>query len=98
MRTELHNTSVFAALKRGESMTFVDGKACHAMKGQVSEMLTRGRLYAVECARRKVKFLPRQVMRPVFAKVGLEHGPLIKHRPSDLFVLDVQSQEINNEI
>jgi hypothetical protein len=91
MTTEFLRASVFEAVKRGESMTFIDGKADHAMQGRVSDGLTRGRLYVAECDRRKVRFLPRQVMRPVFAKVGLEHGTLIKHGPSDFFVLNVQS-------
>jgi hypothetical protein len=70
---------------------FVDGKADAAMAPTLKAMLARGEAYVGECQRRKVKFLPKQVVRPIWAGKGLTDGPLIKSRGADLFLDFVKS-------
>lgn len=81
---------VFDAVLRGESFTLVDGKADNALTGQVKDMLARGRIYAEECGRRGVKFLPKQVTRPAYKKSGLADGVMLKSRSSDFFMISPQ--------
>jgi hypothetical protein len=66
---------------------FVDGKADASLAPTIQVMLARGEAYMGECKRRKVNFLPKQVMRPILASKGLTDGPLLKSRGSN-FLLD----------
>ena len=50
-------------------------------------MIDRGEAFGAECKRRRVKFLPLQVMRPIYMKAGLSVGPMIKPRSAEFLVL-----------
>ncbi|EFX59997.1 hypothetical protein DAPPUDRAFT_279955 [Daphnia pulex] len=58
----LNLTLAQLALQNGGAFMFVDGKT----DNQLAD-LTRA-----ECARRGVKFLPKQVMKPIYAHAGLQ--------------------------
>ena len=78
---------ILEAMRRDPVASFVNGKADVSMVQNLQAMITRGEIYMAECQRLKVKFLPKQVMRPIWAGKGLPDGPLIKSRNSD-FVLN----------
>lgn len=54
-----------------EPFVFIDGKADAQMIPSIQKMLKRRELTKYECVRRGVRFLPKQVMRPIFADNGL---------------------------
>jgi len=78
------------------NQTFVDGKGDAAqlvlVEGAIrarERMATRGELVVAECKQRGLRFLPLQVMRPIYAAAGvLEAGtkrnPVLKKRPIDV--------------
>lgn len=70
-----------------KSSVFIDGKADTELAPTLQAMLVRGETYVGECQRRKVKFLPKQVVRPIWASKGLKDGPLLKS-PSKNLLLD----------
>ena len=53
-------------LKDGQGFTFVDGKADAEMHPRLMRVVKRRELIKQECIRRQVRFLPAQVMRPIF--------------------------------
>lgn len=61
-----------------KSFVYIDGKADATLSPAIQAMLARGSAYMDECQRRKVNFLPKQVMRPIWAGKGLTDGPLFK--------------------
>lgn len=63
---------VYAAIQRGESFTFVDGKGDPHMAGQIDRLIRRRSLRDAEYRRRGVKFLPKQVMAPLYERAGLQ--------------------------
>ena len=69
-----------------KSFVFIDGKADASMAPTIRAMLARGEAYMGECQRRKVKFLPKQVVRPIWASKGLTDGPLVKSRRTNLLM------------
>ena len=50
---------------------YIDPKADEALVPTLQAMLARGEAYQSECKHRRVKFLPKQVMRPVYARASL---------------------------
>lgn len=54
---------------------------------QVHAMLARGEAFQAECKRRGVRFLPKQVMRPVYAKAGIAEGKVIRLRLNDFYAV-----------
>ena len=69
-----------------KSGVFIDGKADAELAPTIQAMLGRGDAYMVECKRRKVKFLPKQVVRPIWASKGLKDGPLLKSPGKNLLM------------
>lgn len=68
----LNLTLAHLALQNGEDFLFVDGKTDTRIADQIGEVLRRAELARTECARRGVKFLPKQVMKPIYAQAGLQ--------------------------
>lgn len=68
---------------------YFDPKGDPMLPKQILDMMARGEAYHTECEHRRVKFLPKQVMRPVFATKGLSEGPMLKPRKLDFLILDV---------
>lgn len=66
---------------------FIDGKADASLAPTIQAMLARGDAYMGECQRRKVKFLPKQVVRPIWASKGLTDGQFLKSRGTN-FLFD----------
>lgn len=79
-----------AELLGGEVMVF-DPKGDPHLIPQIRAMHVRGSLYSAECHLRGVKFLPKQVMRPVYVREGIGVGPMVKAGKSDFLVLDFKS-------
>jgi hypothetical protein len=65
------STNVFIFLDRQDDSELVP---------TLQAMVLRSEAYMGECKRRKVKFLPKQVMRPILAGKGLTEGVLLKSR------------------
>lgn len=61
------------ALKDGGTVTFVDGKGDHQLQNEAAQSGRRQALYRAECRRRGRRFLPLQVMRPIWKAVDLMH-------------------------
>ena len=57
---------IAAALKSGRDLVFIDGKADAAALPAVRRAVRRHDLTKQECARRRVRLLPTQVIRPIF--------------------------------
>lgn len=70
-----------------QSTVFIDGKADASLAPTIQAMLARGDANMGECQRRKVKFLPNQVVRPIWAGKGLTEGQFLKSRGTN-FLLD----------
>lgn len=68
---------------------YFDPKADRMLTKQIIDMIARGEAYHAECKQRHVKFLPKQVMRPVFAKNGLSEGRILKPRNMDFLTVNV---------
>lgn len=68
----LNLTLVQLALQNGEGFMFVDGKTDNRLADQIGAIVRRADLTRAECARRGVKFLPKQVMKPIYAQAGLQ--------------------------
>jgi len=64
---------------------YVDPKADSAFAPTLQAMIARGEVFKAECHRRRRRFLPRQVMRPVWLKAGLVDGVMLRSRPDDFF-------------
>ena len=60
------------------TVTVIDPKADPALSALLRAATARGVAYSAECVRRRVKFLPKQAMRPVYEKAGLGHGPVVR--------------------
>lgn len=69
---------------------YIDPKGDPILVEKLQAMMARGDAYRMECKLRGVRFLPRQVMRPVFAKAGLADGPICKLRRPDFPVLNLE--------
>lgn len=69
-----------------KSFTIIDGKADASLAPTIKDMVARGEAYMQECDRRKVRFLPIQVIRPIWASNGLADGPLLKSHGTKLFL------------
>lgn len=67
-----------------------DPKGDPELVKQIQSMMARGGAYQKECQRQGVKFLPKQVMRPVLARLGIADGPMIKPRSDEFLVVDLQ--------
>lgn len=63
----IDNALLARTLKSGKHFTFVDGKADAEMHPRLMRVMRRHELAKQECIRRKVRFLPAHVMRPIFA-------------------------------
>lgn len=70
-----------------QSNIFIDGKADASLAPAIQAMLARGDAYMGECQRRKVRFLPKQVVRPIWANKGLTDGQYLKSRGTN-FLFD----------
>ena len=66
----------------------IDPKADPALVPTMQAMVARGEMFGNECKRRGVKFLPTQVMRPIYQKAGLSAGPMVKARSNEFLVLN----------
>lgn len=71
---------------RASMKIYIDPKPDLALVPTLQAMVARGEAVQAECKRRKVKFLPRQVMRRILAKAGLEDGTILQPRSNDFFV------------
>lgn len=85
-------SSELAELLGGEVIRF-DPKGDPHLISQMLAMSDRGALYSTECSVRGVKFLPKQVMRPVFVREGLGDGPMVKTSVGDFLFLDFKNLE-----
>ncbi len=65
----------------------LDPKADPMLAPRLQEMLARGEAYRAECKRRGLRFLPKQVMRPILTESGLGVGPMLAARSSDHLVM-----------
>jgi len=65
-------------MKNGESFVFIDGKADTNMSDSIRSMIARSRIHREERERRRVKFLPQQVLRRAFEAQGVDQGPVFK--------------------
>ena len=61
-------------LQRLPLAALCDPKEDSDLKRKLTQLLRRSQLYVDECERRGVRFLPVQVMRPVFAVDGVANG------------------------
>ncbi len=64
-----HMSLMANALKEGATFIFVDGKGDHQLRSKAVEAAqnaARQALYRAECRRRGRRFLPLQVMRPIW--------------------------------
>lgn len=68
-------------------MKVIDPKADPTAITAMKAMIDRGEAFGVECERRGVKFLPLQVMRPIYMKAGLSVGPMVRPRSDEFLVL-----------
>ncbi len=59
--------NIKAALESDRDLIFIDGKADSATIPAIYRVMRRHDLTKQECARRGVRFLPAQVLRPIFA-------------------------------
>lgn len=66
---------------------YIDPKADEALVPALQAMMARGEAFQAECMRRRVKFLPKQVMRPVYAQAGLSDGAILKAQPDAFYDL-----------
>lgn len=64
----IDNSLLARVLKGGNQFTFVDGKADAAAAPKLMREMRRVELTKIECKRRNVRFLPSQVMRPIFTE------------------------------
>jgi hypothetical protein len=71
----LPTIELYDAIRRGESVTFIDPKGDFELSNQMQRMMVRRKIYSVECGRRGVKFLPQQVVRPIYAREGVPSVP-----------------------
>lgn len=65
------------ALKESASFIFVDGKGDHQLRSKAVEaarMAARQALYRAECRRRGRRFLPLQVMRPIWESEAMQEA------------------------
>lgn len=62
--------------KTMQSKRFLDGEADSNLTQTIQNMLARREAYIGECQRRKVNFLPKQVVRPIWASKGLTDGQI----------------------
>ncbi len=63
-------TAVFDAVMSGERVMFVEGKGDLEDTRKLMLKIQRINLYKEHCRNRKVRFLPVQVMRPIYASAG----------------------------
>lgn len=82
-----HIDGTVVTVATGTPFTYDDAKADRAMTQKMGDMLVRGRIYSEECRRRGVKFLPKQVVRQLFAKTGIPDGVMFGARASDIYTL-----------
>ena len=69
---------------------FIDPKGDLMQTEKLRAMMARGEAYRIECKLRGVRFLPRQVMRPVYARAELADGPTCKSRGPDFLILNLE--------
>lgn len=66
----------------------IDPKADPALVPALEATIARGETFGNECKRRGAKFLPLQVMRPIYKEAGLPVGPMFKSCTNDFLVLN----------
>lgn len=64
---------------------YIDPKADETLVPTLQAMQARGEAFLSECKLRRVKFLPKQVMRPVYARAGLADGPILRALPNGFY-------------
>lgn len=80
------------ALARGETISCLDPKGDAHLGDEFDNMIRRGWLLQAELERRRVRFLPLQVMRPIYAHEGLSPGRVVKSRQSDFLLFPFASK------
>lgn len=66
----------------------IDPKGDPEVLKQLQACLVRGEVVCAECIRRGVRFLPKQILRALFAKAGLQDGLTAKPRRHEFMVPD----------
>ncbi|MDW5418114.1 hypothetical protein R6242_16225 [Iodobacter sp. CM08] len=79
--------------KPGNRKMTVDGKADLAQSELMQRMIKRGELVRSECKRRGARFLPIQVMRPIYQNAGIledsaKRNAVLKIHDSDFFIIN----------